>query len=364
MRIVLEAPDVKRIGPMYVGDRRRLATVTSVAFVGDDHLVAAHLLGCTLFLIKYDVESLTTKRTRVSDGDGAAAATCDLATQTHSIVDTIQTTYGGKPVITDLLDYEPITKQIVVSNFDGESGTLYRLIDTADGACRLEHVRDLPIPKQYRGKCHGAKFYDPNTACLTSRQAQALVFIDTETAKCKCVLRLTVTPQDVAFVDKTHALVISNLSRSPTRGEHKPYVAALVYYEIDVDGARATELHRITFDDSHFDSVVVDGQRSESAYKSMEERSDDSAYAADSAKRSERRALSIQRQRVSVRVYMTNQYRDVVNVVDLIDNTLVKRTELTGYSFPHGLSVAPSGTGDMLAVTNYGTSSIMLSPLQ
>lgn len=60
------------------------------------------------------------------------------------------------------------------------------------------------------------------------------------------------------------------------------------------------------------------------------------------------------------RIYLNDQQGDVVVVVDIASGAVVERLA-SGYSFPHGLRISPSGC---LAVTNYGTSQVVLTALE
>jgi hypothetical protein len=60
------------------------------------------------------------------------------------------------------------------------------------------------------------------------------------------------------------------------------------------------------------------------------------------------------------RLYATNQHDDNIPVFDLKSETLIDVIEDEAFNFPHGIDISSSG---ILAVSNYGTSSIVLRDL-
>jgi hypothetical protein len=57
------------------------------------------------------------------------------------------------------------------------------------------------------------------------------------------------------------------------------------------------------------------------------------------------------------KLYITDQYNNYVLV--LTPNSLETVAKLGGYEFPHGIDIRR----DLIAITNYGTSSLSLKPL-
>ena len=92
-------------GPLYINNIQRLATATSIKFIDENHLCVSNLVGKYLNL--YHI---------------------DFNTNTYNILDTIDTTYNGELVITDLLDYDQ-NNTLITSNFDKGTQTLYKIIN-------------------------------------------------------------------------------------------------------------------------------------------------------------------------------------------------------------------------------------------
>ena len=105
MQIKLE--DINNCGAteLFVGPRKRLATCTSVKLLSHQRLVACHLVGQRMYLIRFDLGS----------GD-------------HEIECCIPTRSNGKDVSTDLLDFDG-KDRFVTSNCGDGSVTIYRLSD-------------------------------------------------------------------------------------------------------------------------------------------------------------------------------------------------------------------------------------------
>ncbi|ORV91736.1 hypothetical protein AWC12_03470 [Mycolicibacterium iranicum] len=60
------------------------------------------------------------------------------------------------------------------------------------------------------------------------------------------------------------------------------------------------------------------------------------------------------------KLYANNQHDDNVSVFDLAAETELDPIVDDAFSFPHGVDVSPNG---ILAVTNYGTSTVVLRDL-
>jgi hypothetical protein len=297
LTIRIDAPNRSVHGPLFVAGRKRLATVTAVRFLSHERLLATHLVGKRLYLIRYD-----------------------LAARTHTVECEVPTTFGGDEVVTELVDFDG-RELVATSSFSPPSVTLYRLEGT-----RLTHFRDLPIPDPDADGCHGVKFVpgrDVVCATCTNKERQ-IYFLSTTTGEILYQFGDGAwRPKDVSFVDDGRMVVISS-SGNPGLRASREYRSKISLLAFDLQRRRHTYLAEVQLDRSHVDSCVhQDG-----------------------------------------RVYFSSTDRrgDCVRVGRVGPDRIVVDTRLSnGYSFPHGVDVLPGAK--LLAVTNYGTSDIVITRL-
>jgi WD40 repeat protein len=238
----------------------------------------------------------------------------DLASGRHEIEDCIPTRFGEHDVSTDLLDGDN-RGRFATSNCTHGSVSIYRLKKN-----RLEFERDLPIPEKEPGFCHGVKFVpDGEILCATTTmQATSVYFLHVASGEIVYKFRDgDWRPKDVCFLDDSRIIVIYTQG-TPSFGEATPYDSKASLIALDL-GARRHEVIREFMISGHVDCC----------------------------------------RRLGRRVYITNGSRDCVMILRLEGNTLTLDRELRGYYFPHGIDVLPG----LLAVTNYGSNTIVLSKL-
>lgn len=225
----IDLPDLTGSGlrPVYLEQKSRYATVTSVRLLDHETLVCASFLEKKLYLIRFDLER-----------------------RTHRILDTIATTYGGMPVETDLADVDATGEFIALSNFHHGSLTLYR----REGE-RLAYVRDLDFDLD--SKVHGVKFVRPDLVAVTVGSGPTGIrFFDLELGRPTVHFDLPHKTQDLAFLSEREMIVLA-VHGAPTRKRQAPYGSDVFRVEFDLE----TELAKIgklqTWENAHFDACVL-----------------------------------------------------------------------------------------------------------
>jgi hypothetical protein len=276
----------------FIGGRSRLSSCTSVKLVDSQRLVACNLAGQRMYLIRYD-----------------------LARGYHEIQDCIPTQFADKHVRTDLLDGDN-RGRFATSNCEHGSVTIYRLNDN-----RLEFEKDLPIPEERPGFCHGIRFVPPDgdiICATTTMEGTWVYFLDTETGEIIFKFRDDGwRPKDICILDNARIVVIYSRG-TPSYTEAAPYDSKLSLIALDLN----TKQHRVISDlmiKGHVDCCC----------------------------------------RLGERIYITNGSRDCVMTFRLEGNTVALDYELSGYHFPHGIDMLPG----VMAVTNYGSNTIVLTQI-
>lgn len=224
--IYIDEPNRADKARYFVGDRDRLATMTSVCFIDECRIVATHLVGETMHSIEYNLEQ---KRYR--------------------LIDAIETSYNNRATITDLIDYDGENK-ILTSNFDDRSGSLYSL----EGS-KLRYIKDLPLPNT-AGNCHGARFYNSDIACLTTNHND-IYFIDIKTCSIISKLEMPFHIKDVCFIDSTKMIACFTL-KSPTAQKMPTYASGLLYFSFDVANSSYSVIDRWFLRPCAFDALCFD----------------------------------------------------------------------------------------------------------
>jgi glycosyltransferase involved in cell wall biosynthesis len=241
----------------------------------------------------------------------------DFETGHSTIAHEIPTVYGNEAVITDLIDVNA-AGLIAVSNFNCQSITLYRLADD-----RLAHWKDLAIRDDGAGRCHGIKFTPQSgivcASCTTGERNVYFVSIDTGEVLYK-FSHGDWRPKDICFVSE-NLMVIVYAYGSPSAKASAAYESKASLVRIDVGGGRHDFLSEVTLPACQVDCCV---------YKEGF-------------------------------VYIADQMDDCVRVCKLDGDTITFHCKLPGYSFPHGVDALPEA--NLLAVTNYGTSDIVITRL-
>lgn len=240
----------------------------------------------------------------------------DFDARSFAIEDEIPTTFQGQPTITDLLDFDG-RDRIATSDFRAFAVSLYRIREGG-----LVHERDLPIPDGAEGNCHGIHFVPPDgdVICATcTRDDRYVYFLSTSTGE--ILYRFNDgewMAKDVCFIDPERLIVLASDGR-PTRKNRSRYRSKATLIRIDVAGQRHETVSELIMPACHVDGCV---------------------YADGS-------------------LYFTDGVSDCIRVCRVEDDRISLERSLPGYSFPHGVDVLPSA--GLLAVTNYGTSDVVLT---
>lgn len=288
-KIHIDEPNRVESNWHFVGERQRLATLTGVRFVEDNRLVATHLVGQKIYLFDFNQQDDCNRK-----------------------LNSIETQYNGKATGTDLLDYDGANR-LLTSNFNDGSGSLYEINDLT-----LQHVKDFPLPDS-RGNCHGARFYDRDTVCLTTNKNE-LWFVDIETALPISKIQMPFHIKDLCFIDDKLALAPFALN-SPANSEKPAYASGLLYFSFDLKNSRFSVIDKCFLKPCAFDAISWD--------------------------------------ETNERFIITDQYGDRLIVASLASGRIEILGQVDGFSFPHGLDCQK----DRVAVTNYGKSSIDIFPI-
>tara|TARA_B110000908_G_scaffold111054_1_gene130263 strand:- start:1782 stop:2783 length:1002 start_codon:yes stop_codon:yes gene_type:complete len=224
--IHIDEPNRADKAKYFVGGKERLATMTSVFFIDDSRVVAAHLVGETMHLIE-----------------------CNPEQKSHRFIDTIDTTYNEHGTITDLIDYDGNNK-ILTSNFDDRSGSLYSL----EGS-KLRYLKDIPLPIT-AGNCHGARFYTSDIACLSTNQND-IYFVDIKTCSVISKLEMPYQIKDFCFIDSS-TMVAAFAIKSPSSGKMPAYASGLLYFSFDLEDSSYKLIDRWFLKPCAFDALCFD----------------------------------------------------------------------------------------------------------
>jgi hypothetical protein len=166
--------------PLYVGDRPRYATATSVRLLDEHTLVCSSLLAHKIYLIRFDV------------GSGS-----------YTVVDETSTLCGGSPTETDLCDADD-RGNVVTSNCEGGGMSLYRVSGT-----KIRYMRDLATDL-HGNYCHGARFCGPDVVVATAlRDPRGAHFYEMQTMRKLLYVRTERLPKDICFLPGNRAVLIT-----------------------------------------------------------------------------------------------------------------------------------------------------------
>jgi hypothetical protein len=219
-------------------------------------------------------------------------------------------TYKGKRVQNDLLGASASGEFLATSNFHSGSSTIY----SHDGE-KIFRVRDFPT--RLSGYVHGVRFYNDRVLVLTACSGPMGVhFFDVDSGAHLLGIKIARKCQDVVFLSPTRMLVLAVTG-------HPKFVSFPIYdseiWVVDFD--LKTGKHEIRggrrFSKTHYDAGVIHEGT----------------------------------------LFITDQYNNRLQMIDL--ETLEKVGSFAGYDFPHGIDAR----GGLMAVTNYGTSTLTIDRL-
>jgi hypothetical protein len=181
--LIIELEDLSREEglnwrPLYIAERQRFATATSVKLIDKNTLVCTSLLGRKIYLIRFDVDA-----------------------GTYQVLDCIDTTLDGQKIETDLCDLDG-QGHIATSNCGSDSFTLYKHVQG-----KLHHVRDLPVKR--KTYMHGVKFYTPEIIVgASTRKPMGVHFYDIATMTPLLYMPTPIRTKDVTFLSASRMAVI------------------------------------------------------------------------------------------------------------------------------------------------------------
>ncbi|HUO44246.1 MAG TPA: hypothetical protein VMT94_04965 [Burkholderiales bacterium] len=216
---------------VYVGDRARPSSATSVYLLDPNTFVCCHYDGCKILLVRFDLNGGSYRFLQCSD-----------------------TVSNREKVQTDLLAGDG-NGNLVVSNGHQQTCTLYRYENE-----RIRFVKDLG-PK-LGDFAHGIKFYTPDIVAVTSRgDCGGTYFIDHRTGEIVYKLPAPgVSVQDLCFLSENRAAVLYTVgSPSYDPGEIYPSFLQIVDFRIGGNGAQV--LRERYFEDAHIDCITSYGNR-------------------------------------------------------------------------------------------------------
>ena len=227
MENILKIPlgDLNKKVNVYIGDKYRESSATSVSFLSDKSLVCCVFIDCTMYSIEFDFED-----------------------KTYEIIKKIPTTFNGEVTQTDLMSsLEDGT--LAVSNFFDHSASIYK----HNKGGEIYHLHDVPYVMGDR--VHGVKFYDENTLALTCRNdSGAIVFVDIESGKEVFHINMKgFSVQDICFISDNHFVIISTLG-SPKLNPFEMYDSVL--HEMKLVDKEIKIIKKTVFQKAHLDNIV------------------------------------------------------------------------------------------------------------
>ena len=211
---------------VFVGDKPRLSTVTSVIFLSPNLIVCSHFNGCKMFVIRFDLPS-----------------------NTFDVVQELDTTYGGQKCETDLLASDDCGN-IVSTNFFKNTCTHY---EYKDG--RVRFIRDLGYNAGNR--VHGLKFINKDNIAVTSRHDHSGIhFFDFNSGEMKAVYKTEeISIQDIALTADDTMVMISGAG-TPLIRPKQIYSSRASLIRFDIEKNIFTRIKDCDFPSAHFDNVI------------------------------------------------------------------------------------------------------------
>jgi hypothetical protein len=180
-KLVIPFEDINQSGrgPLFIKDRKRLATMTSVKILDENTLTGCSFVGRKIYLTRFDRKK-----------------------KTYSMLDSINTTYAGETTETDLCDADS-QGNIITSNFYLGTFTHYRRVGD-----KLEFVRDLPF--SLGGAVHGVKFYSDDIIAVTVTKGPTGVhFLNIKTLEPVLHVEFPVKTQDACILSDNKMLMLA-----------------------------------------------------------------------------------------------------------------------------------------------------------
>jgi hypothetical protein len=228
-RLIIKLEDINNSGrgPLFIENRQRLASATSVKFIDRNMLVCCSYVGRKIYVVKFN-DDLTS----------------------YEIMDSADTIFDGQTTETDLCDTDS-HGTIATSNFYLGTATLYRCENN-----KISHVRDLPLGID--GFVHGIKFLNPEVLALSvTKGPTGLHFFDTKTCKPLLHIKTDLVAKDLCFISNSQLAMLTTHG-SPTKQAGEAYHADLHLIDFNVQEKTFEITLTVTHQNSHFDCIVLD----------------------------------------------------------------------------------------------------------
>jgi len=222
--MVIKMEDINNSGRarLFIGQRSRLASCTSIKLIDRERLVACNLVGQRMYLIRYDLDS-----------------------GRHEIEDCISTRFGDKEVCTDLMDGDD-RNRFATSNCEHSSVSIYRLENN-----RLEFDKNLPLPAKKPGFSHGVRFVPPDGEIIcttTTTNEMAVYFLRLVSGEIVYKFRDGEwRPKDVCFLNDSRMAVIY-AHGTPSPREAAPYDSKVSLIALDLGAGRHEVISELVID--------------------------------------------------------------------------------------------------------------------
>lgn len=295
---------------LYYGDKKRFSTMTSVILITPNLLVGSSYYSREIYLVSFDIED-----------------------ETYKVLDTISTCGDAKmevPGPTDLIDYRLCdngTKQLILSNFNQCSMSIYEIIDNDK---KIKQVRTI-INTEY-GNCHGISYYPGDKDIIfvgTSGTrnpncgAYAINLMDDSPKPFFGIKEKGWLCKDVCFMNSNNVFVLY-CDSAPNPHIRRRYSAKIALYYIDMNP-----------------DVLEYGKISE--HKIEQHHADAIKYH-------------------NGKLYVTVEGVDTPGRVYILDidnksGDMSFAGDIKGYCFPHGIDIKYG----MIAISEYGKSDIVIN---
>ncbi len=226
MRYEIPLPEAWLGKPVFVGEKSRTSTSTSVVLLSPNTLACCHFDGCVMFLLRFDLER-----------------------RQFETIQTIPTLFGGKPAETDLMATDGAGR-LATTNLYSHSCTMYQVVGDS-----VEFLHDVSYDAG--GMVHGLKFYDASTIAITTRGKESGIhFVDISSHQCRYRISMpNQSAQDLVFLSPNKMAVAVTYGH-PQLDSFAIYDAAVYLIEFDIHSGHCEIVKQRDFKSTHFDNIV------------------------------------------------------------------------------------------------------------
>jgi len=231
--LLIKLPDLR--GPdwraLYVGDRPRYATATSVRILNESTLVCCSLLARKIYLVHFD-----------------------LAVGSSRVLSSADTVYAGRSTETDLCDSDADGCVVITSNCEGGNMSLYRRVGD-----EIRHDRDLSTGLA-GNFCHGARFCGPGAvAAATVRDPRGVHVFERSSMRRLLYVATDRLAKDVCFLPGGRAAIATTDGAPATVRTHDRRSSEVLVVEFDLGRGSHRVVARQLYDAGQIDSIVAHG---------------------------------------------------------------------------------------------------------